>query len=202
MPDDDLDAKRIAQEHQALREAIADINIAWALLENNLAILLCRCMGDDQQFPLASAILFAPTSLEARIAIVEQAFSVAAGRLPIEPEQTKRVLVKWVRFCKRINDQKGFRNHVAHGMITNIAHGGRQHIRMTPPPADSARFYKPRKGHQGPPGYTAHEIQQSVHSVHRMRGQLTQFAILIEHALAGNGAAFEETLQALEQWGH
>ena len=94
---DDAMREKIGREERALKEAAADLFIAWSEIESRMAQLLNQVIHDPE---IAYRIYFAPTSAETRFKIVDVCVDSAF-------ENSKRAVKISALWCR-------FRSHGAH----------------------------------------------------------------------------------------
>jgi hypothetical protein len=122
---------------------------------------------------MASAILFAPTGVEARLSIAERAVMVAIGRLPGSSEPAALA----IKLFERIKKLKETRNKIAHGSLNTVEINGKRYVRLTAPNLDFGRM-KPKNRYEAP-GLSLNQLRQAVRGVFKARHQLGYFVILI-----------------------
>ena len=87
---DDYTPKERA-EHQAMKDAVSDLFMAWSRIEDQLAMILNLIIGPERA-NVATAIYFAPNNLETRIRIVERAL---VAHMKKRPYQRKIFIPIW-----------------------------------------------------------------------------------------------------------
>lgn len=173
--------------------AVANVTFAWADIENQMVGLLCAMMSKSyfrvEKSQLAAAILFAPTSVDARLTIIDHAFVTIRSAMPSH----EIISEHWTRLFRRLKKQKTTRNTVAHGQMVHF--GGtdqKPDIRLTAPVLD------PRYKKQKQNGLTIHELQQAARSMHDICEHLKIFTRLIRAWQDGNTQAYAEELLELQ----
>lgn len=184
-------------QYQEIVYAVGHATTMWAELENGLAHLLNILISTEpnrRNFAMASAIFFAPTSLEARISIASSAFGVWAD----QTSKFSELRQAWKRVMRRINNNKGTRNTIAHGQIVQIHRNQKVKYRVTPPVLDP-RFHNLVSTGK-PIGLGAHEIQQSAKAVSEIIKIIKTLSNLADLWQRGEQQAFERTyLELLDQ---
>ena len=148
--------------------------------------MLARLLGailNDPSNAMASAIYFAPSNTETRIAIVSAALRMKLGGLPHFSE----IESAWTRFINSLNRRKQVRNKVAHGAIVTIAMKGKNHVRLTAPMFDFFRNYPRAKGQI--PGLSGHDIDAAAKEVFALVKQLD---IWSQIAVTGDATLLEK----------
>jgi hypothetical protein len=121
--------QRLAEETRHLREGVASITLAWANVENAMAMLLHAILRDDQG-RFSSAIYFTPSAIETRFHIVNEAFHELLDNTPVEKELSE----VWSKIFTKLLKLKVTRNKVAHGQVVTMGSlSGKNHVRLMHP---------------------------------------------------------------------
>jgi hypothetical protein len=180
--------RAMAAEHKAIMDRVALVTFSWANVENSMVMLL-RAIIRDEAGGLASAIFFAPSNLETRFSIVDRALrEVCYQRPPASP-----IVASWGTWLNTLNRLKGTRNKIAHGHISTVAMGGKQHVRLTAPIFDFERSRTAHRSRQVP-GLSSSDIQSHLDAVSRVLDVLTKFQKAIEHLGQPNSQEFQRAL--------
>lgn len=191
-----------SKEREAIRTAVADVIFGWADLELSLTHLLSRIVSDDNDLNLASAILFSPTGLDARISIAANAFrTFCEGRLGRQTARYEDPIELWDRLMNKLKSQKNIRNIVAHGQITFAVpnNSNKTFVRLTAPILDFSRNQRDWQKQQLP-GLSAQNLQQSIRIVETLSRQIELFAELASHLRRSDIAGYEKTFRQLRDF--
>lgn len=115
-----------------LKEAIAEITLHWAMLENSLSFLLNNLVSNSG-FMFGNVIYFAPTAAEVRFKIVHVSMTEFLQKQLLVHQRpvAERYLSFWNRFYSKLKDSKEYRNKVVHGPILpsrNPVNGREQYV--------------------------------------------------------------------------
>ncbi len=175
--------------------AVANVTLVWAELENALCLLLGEFLGGTIRHgpkEMASVIFFAPTSLDARIDIVDSGFHVAVRQIP----DSAKLIPIWNRMIRRINRNKKTRDLVAHGQIAKFETGELLEYRIVPPVTDP-RFTKQVRN-TNKPGRSAHELRQAQRSVKEIEVSALSFYNLLRSFWGGREEDYAQALHVLQ----
>ena len=154
-------------------KAVAGVTLAWAEIENAF-VFLFRMVLHHHTMAIASAIWFAPTNLETRINIVDQALREAI----FESERETEILAVWVPIMNSLNRLKATRNKVAHGQLVTHRRNGKSYVRLTAPLLNRAVFRQSRSRKQLP-GVSAADLEQSAIATLALVERVTEIGSLI-----------------------
>jgi hypothetical protein len=189
---DDEELSRLSTEHKAIREAVSTIIMAWAQLENTLAILLSKIINDPSgQF--AFAIYFAPSNTETRIRIIDATFSVL---ISASKQHHQQIAAAWQTIRNTINRLKDTRNAVAHGHITTCSRYNRSHARLTPPMFNFKPFAIAHEKRQLP-GLGSADINQSTERIIKINLALVDFGFICDALHRGDDLTSPEILRRI-----
>jgi hypothetical protein len=189
---DPKEIARLDAESARLRDSVAAITFAWAAVENSMTLVLARVIKDPIG-DLASAIFFAPSALETRLAIVNSAVREIIHFLSIKTDVEK----PWSTIMNRLGRLKETRNKVAHGQQqTFISPRNRRHIRLMPPlyNVQAARSHPSRQI----PGLSANDISGSARSVHKTVKSIDLFQEIVPLIHTREISSLQQRLVALE----
>ena len=182
----------LAHEMQKMQLAVAEVTLAWADVENLMAVILRQILGHEIDGSIASAIYFAPNNLETRFAIVDRAL-----RAIIVGNQSRAEIVEaWGGIQNTLNHLKRMRNKVAHGEIITRRSDGKSYIRFTAPLTDYASHYESRRTGQLP-GHSSGDLENSAKSVRELVVRLHLMIPLVRALYSGNETTLLETLAQL-----
>lgn len=180
-------------EEEAMFLLLGRYGMAWAQTEDNLCIVLTAALYGDfhpEQMRMASAVLFSPTSLDARIEIVTQAVNqFSTDKLP-HPE---RAIAAWKKIQDNLTHQKNFRNRVAHGTVATKKGGKFADYRLVSPSMDYGRGKKQ--------GSTYKEIEIKYQKLLKLSSMVRRFKSILSgsiHNPTGHDAALAELEQAIQ----
>lgn len=169
----DADSKRIATEHDAIRQAIAAFHQGFSMLENALSALL-YIMINQPKSQIAYAIYYSPTGFEARSDVVENALiQVATENAPLADLRPL-----WKEISDGLRRSRILRNAIAHGSPVTMNIRGTSHARYSPPAFDVIRVGRVIAKRQVP-GLTANDITQGNRRLRRLRDCVDQVNRLI-----------------------
>jgi len=159
------DPNDIADQHRAMREAIAKAVLNWSFVEDSLARLLGYLLDKNtanQSYSnvdmIGFVIYFKPNNTETRIGIVDSVVRFFMDR----PRNTERLslLACWLRIYSKVNKIKERRNAVMHGSVATHAIGSnptRNYVRLTHSLHDVTRTLATMRDGQVP-GKSAHDV--------------------------------------------
>jgi hypothetical protein len=156
-----------------IRQAVADVTLAWAGIESAFGMLLSRIIG-RQPTDLAMAILFSAVNLEPKIKLLDDAFKSLLAVLPRADEITPL----WDALVSNIKGQKKIRNTVAHGAVVHQGYAGKDHVRITPPMFSPQ--YEAKKTPKGPQGLSVADLRASLVAVNGLHERLGLFIQLLD----------------------
>ena len=124
---------------------------------------------------VASAIFFAVDSLDARISIVEKAFSTLFRRFR-GLDNINELNDRWEALVKATRGLKKTRNAVAHGQMTTVMIRSRKrHVRLTTPIAEQNQMRSAIEKHQLP-GMSSNDINTSAAAARVLIAEYNIFA--------------------------
>lgn len=178
-------------EEEAMFLLLGRYGMAWAQTEDNLCIVLSAAIYGDfhpEQMRMASAILFAPTSLDARIQIVTHAVNQFANDKLPHPE---RAIAAWKKILDKLIHQKDVRNRIAHGTIVPKKSGGKfTDYRLVSPSMDFGRAKMQ--------GTTYKAIEIEYQRMLKLSSMVRGFKSILSGSIH-NPTGHDEALAALEQ---
>jgi hypothetical protein len=193
---DDALREKIGREERALKEAAADLFIAWSEIESRMAQLLNQVIHDPE---IAYRIYFAPTSAETRFKIVDVCVDSAFEN----SERAVKIAALWCRFRSKLGKLKDMRNNVAHGSIGHIGTPRKIHVRWTPPKFDIMKDRPKNKtarfGMLPLSGISAHDIVQSTKSMKKAIHQLWDFQDILAAIEPDDDFAVQRIIRELER---
>lgn len=162
-----------------LYNSVAECVAAWSGLETALATLLFAVIRSPRGM-MAHAIYYAPSSIETRLVILDQAM----GHIG-KSEDHGRVQALWQKLLVKINRLKETRNKIVHGHISTWKIKGKTHARLCPPimdfrkktMADVSAKLRARQL----PGLSAHDVFNHAAAV----GGVAVLCVALAGALAG-----------------
>ena len=191
-------AKEPDPEHIAIRLAIADVTLGWSRVEYELFEMLSFALFNAEQVFPTSAIYFAPTSLRARIDIVDRLVSVFIPKLP----NSEAFQGFWSAILNAMKKERETRNTVAHGSISRQPKGPNrpEGWYVTPHPVDVERWQgRPKKPKQ-PTLLSTQRLIDSATRLSRITLQLATFRAAIQGLHAKDPqTTFEAVLRALQR---
>lgn len=178
-------------DHKKLREGIVNGTIAWAAIENSMAVLLHEMLGRGGT-DVASAIYFAPNNIETRFRIVDAVF-----KLVNFSTHNVTALRSWSHLYNAIGRAKKTRNKIIHGNITTVYARGQNYARLTAPLFDFATFKKQHDAGQLL-GMSAHDVERAVENFWSISTRLNLFIEAVSALNRGDNATLREKLRELE----
>jgi hypothetical protein len=172
---------------EQLISLIGQISLAWSSLEDDLVYLLSAILATKDRRVLG-AVFHATTNIEVKLAMVDESFQIIAPTLP----QAKLVSQAWKRLHRRIRNQKATRNAAVHGSLI-MAYG----TLCLAPPSFSPRFWRQFTQKKERIGVSAHEIQQAIKSIEKIREATQQIAKLIWFWRERNMTAYAKILRSV-----
>jgi hypothetical protein len=181
--------RKLAEEQRRLHSGVATVTLAWANVENAMAILLGGIL-QDAPARISSAILFAPNNLETRINIVSRALEALVAENPKADE----IMRLWGTLMNKLGRLKSTRNKVAHGQILASHFNGKNHVRLS-----AALFDFGRQVWSGgnPPGLTSGDLENSARAVAELTQRIDEFNGVVQHIHTGDAEALLRTLAEL-----
>jgi hypothetical protein len=171
---------RITAENQAICESVGDLTMAWARIENTMAILLIAITRDETD-QIAPAIYFSPASIDVRVRLVDAALKQYVKSTIMEQHFKDRLLAVWGSCLVVLNRLRKTRNKVAHGQIAVFgSHQGRPPFARLTTPAlqpNEAQIETYLKGKK--PGMGSNEIRGSVKAVDALNARLWPITLCI-----------------------
>jgi hypothetical protein len=196
---------KLAQESQAMNEAIVSAVRAWAGLENALAYLLGTIITQGGG-SLGMAIYYRPSATETRIAIVDEAIIHFCA----VHSDGASVKVLWTKLHARIGNSKSTRNKIIHGNV--VTHGtakGRNHIRLTAPIFDASSKNRDlvqsieTARHGGSraqlPGMSVNDVRNSARNFSELGQMVAELRLIMSHMqrVVPEPASFQKKFQTL-----
>jgi hypothetical protein len=189
---------RLERERSEITDAVFQLMQNWAAIENGLTVLLAGAIGPmndrpgvGEDIPLASAIIFSLTGLDARITVAKNSFVMFAQRMP-----KKEALIRVAESVfGKLNKKRPLRNQVMHGALANIGDGTTVHTRMCPPGFDMLHLNMrdPTKH-----GLSGNDLRIAAQSLGRLEKALHDLVELIRCWRRKDVTTYEEILQRLE----
>jgi hypothetical protein len=164
--------------------------MAWADLENSLAILLSDCLGTGKG-RIGTAIYFAPAAFDTRLKIVDAALAEVA----LASQRREAIMSAWTTTSNAIGNLKETRNRVAHGCVLMVGSHTSYGPRIKPPMFDIKRQFN-RKTGLPDAGLSAHDIRQSTERVHIQAARVRLIWLLLNE---GDAAKADSLLQKLAE---
>ncbi len=153
--------KRLAKEHEKIRNSISLFNTSFSELEIALSALLYQILNILNS-RVAYAIYFSPTSFEARCEIVDNALrEVIAENAELRNTEQNNLQPLWDRIFKHVNNARKIRNTIAHGNPQTLVINGKSHARLAAPAFDVIRLNRKIAKRQVP-GLTASDISGGI----------------------------------------
>jgi hypothetical protein len=169
------EAAALEVERQKMRNAIANMTFAWAEVENAMVLVLTSIVNQGPTGDIASAIFFAVDSLDARIAITNNAFRSLFGRIPNVDE----IIIRWQSLIKTTKSLKAMRNKSAHGQMTTILwHNGKRYVRLTKPLSNHDEMRLAIESNKIP-GYSYNDINISAHTARNLVPEYRVFSSIV-----------------------
>jgi hypothetical protein len=185
--------ERISKQHEEIRNGILNVTMAWAGLENHMAILLETIVGVSDKM-LGFAIYFAPGGAETRFSIVDAAMTVAFRGLP----HSLDVFEEWKEFFGMLATSRGKRNTIIHGNVLTVFMNGKNHARLTAPMLDpirgSAQYNPPNL-----PGYSGKDILAIAQRMWDLDQQVSRFIKTATAFKNGEHAALPQIVAELKE---
>lgn len=163
----------LTEDYRRMEKAVADMTLIWSRVEIELVEVLAEVINDKSKV-LASAILFAPTSLDARVAIVDKAFVALLPQL----RDSEKIAGSWEKTVEKLLKHKRTRDRVAHGQVVSVEQAdGSFAVRLTASLYDVNRLKRDDDGVTL--GLSCHELEQSVKAVDLVRMKVGSFATVV-----------------------
>lgn len=186
------DSARLIEETAALRNAIVNITLAWSGVETSLALVLKACAEPQGTGDIAFAIFYSLASADARLGVVDAAFTTLIQKSPHEDD----ILSVWKPLTDSINKRKRVRNAVAHGQIVTSCIHGKNHVRLAPQIFDWKRMI-PRTRIRQPVGLKAADIDHCTSVMGKISNIIPRFGGIADHIHKGEHASLPGIIQQL-----
>jgi hypothetical protein len=166
--------RRGFNEQEGIRLGVAAVTLAWANIENYLAMLLARIIRDEGS-AIASAIYFTPTGTTLRIKVVDRALRSMAAGSAVEV----LLLAKWKPLRTELDNLWQKRNEVAHGQLLIVGGAdGSNSAKLITAPALRFAYHKMESSLESGKisGLGASELENSATEMKRVGRQIREFA--------------------------
>lgn len=191
---------RLEREQREISDGVFQLMSSWAAIESALTVIVAasfaeanvatrRCDQDD--LPLASAILFSLAGLETRISATQSCFRVLATRM----QQHELVSKVAERVFSKLRKKTPARNKAMHGQLTNISTPHGLHARLIPPTFDYLHLDVSDNSKRGLDG---NDLQLAAQALQKYEDALRDIAQLIHSWKLRDWAVYEQTLRRLD----
>jgi len=185
--------KKVAEQHRQMREGVADAILAWASLENGSVMLLANLISDREDLHFASAIYFAPTSIDVRTSILNRAFLARFN----DELQHRDFRELWGKLVKRIDGKRQKRNIIAHSGIATHFQNDENHVRLMKPIWNSYELVPLSKSGQLP-GMSANDVLQISKGIWDLAETLQMFTSAVRSFRIGGAQALSQACLQLK----
>lgn len=190
------------KDFQRMKEAILNVTLSWAHLENSMAFLLQGIISRSN-YQFGFAIYFAVASADARFKIIDKAIvelfekQKNTGSLLTEKD-SKRLFDIWGRLFSALKAVKENRNTITHGNILPIRKGksSKQHVLLTPPMFHldmMKQWSKPQL-----PGMSIHDVEQTAKRINELCGLLVFVSMIVTYIHSHDERTLLKTIGQLE----
>ncbi len=154
--------KRLAKEHEDLRNAIWIFNQSFSELEIALSALLYEALNiQPRSSHLAYAIYYSPNGFDARADIVANVIQQLVSENPALAD----LQPVWADLFKGLRGPRIMRNKIAHATPITLSIHGKSHVRLTAPVFDAIRVGRHITETGQPPGLEGSEIRAGAKNI-------------------------------------
>ncbi|MBI4005759.1 MAG: hypothetical protein HY356_03730 [Gammaproteobacteria bacterium] len=193
---------KVEKDFQRMKEAVLNVTLSWAGLENSMAFLLDRIISRSN-YQFGFAIYFAVASADARFNIINKAIvelfekQKNTGNL-LTKEDSNRLFDIWRTLFSALKDVKGNRNTITHGNILPIRKGksSKQHVRLTPPMFHldmMKQWSEPQL-----PGMSINDVEQTAKRINELCGVLVLLSMIVTYIDASDAPTLLKIIGQLE----
>ncbi len=167
-------------KHRQMENAIAQLFVAWAAVESDLANLLAIIVRPKYKSPLW-AIYFSPSGMDGRLRLVDAAFVDVFSSV----KEAGDLVAKWSTINNALGRLKNTRNAVAHGTMSVVANKLDSYVTITPPAYDLRRLKIPKQKNQKL-GLVARDLRDHTQAVWRQSSAIQSLSGDIAAIWAGD----------------